>query len=95
MMAGIPVIMSHENYYKTLYYQFIPKELIIFYDNNNFNDTRPSQIIPTLERVKNMSSEEYSTLSKKVYIHGNYFRKYYQDELKHLYYFINELNDTP
>jgi len=95
MMAGIPVIMSHENYYKTLYYQFIPKELIIFYDNNNFNDTRPCQIIPVLERVKNMSLAEYTSLSKKVYIHGNYFRKYYQDELKHLYYFINELNETP
>jgi chaperone BCS1 len=35
-MAGIPVIMSRENYYKTLYSEFIPEDLIIFIENEDW-----------------------------------------------------------
>ena len=91
MMAGIPVIMSRENYYKTLYYQFIPEELIIFYNNYDCTSTTPEQVSMVLDKAMKMSIDEYSDLSRKVYIHGNYFRKYYESEIKHLYYFINNL----
>ena len=94
IMAGIPVIMSRENYYKTQYYQFIPEELIIFYDNYDSNQTNEHQIIPVLENVMKMSIDEYEILCKKIYIHGNYFRNYYEDEIKHLYYFIDNLNEN-
>ena len=91
MMAGIPIIMSYQNYYTTLYHQFIPKELIIFYDNHDANKTSSEQIEPVLKQVMNMSELEYKKLSFKLYVQGTYFRKYYNCELEHLYYFMNNL----
>ena len=90
MMAGIPTIMSYQNYH-TLYNQFIPEDLIILYDNTDANKTNPEQIIPVLDKVINMSNNDYNELSQKIYIHGTFFRKYYKDELEHLFYFINIL----
>ena len=91
MMSGIPTIMSKQNYYETLYYQFIPKELIIFYDNYHAQLTTPSEIECVLKDVCNMSLNDYLLLCKKNYIHGTYFRKQYTDEIEHLYNFMNKL----
>lgn len=91
MMSGIPTIMSRQNYYETLYYQFIPEDLIIFYDNNHAQLTKPSEIDCVLEKVSKMSLDDYVKLCKKNYIHGTYFRKQYQNEIEHLFYFMNKI----
>jgi hypothetical protein len=90
-MCGIPIIMSRENYLKTLYYQFIPEDLIFIYENNDCNKTNPEEIIPAIEKALNLNKKEYLDLSEKLYIHGNYFRKYYKNETEHLIYFMNNL----
>lgn len=84
MMCGIPVIMEKKIYYNTLYCQFIPKDLIIFYENIE-------SIENTIKNVLKMPDNEYLELSKKLFIHGTYFRTYYADEIERLYYFINHL----
>jgi hypothetical protein len=91
LMVGMPIIMSRDVYINTLYYQFIPQELIILCDNNNINSITSSEVIPSLEYAINMSDTDYLELSKKLYIHGTFFREYYDFELKHLYHFMNNL----
>jgi hypothetical protein len=91
MMCGIPVIMSRDVYIKTLYYQFIPEELIIFIDNNDIQKINEKEVIPALEYALKMSDTEYLELSKKIFLHSNFFREYYYTELNHLYYFMNNL----
>jgi len=93
MMSGIPTIMSKQNYYETLYYQFIPKELVILYDNMHSHLTNPEEIQIVLNKCINMSFYDYITLCKKNYIHGTYFRKQYNNELEHLFHFINNFQD--
>jgi hypothetical protein len=90
MMSGIPTIMSKQNYYETLYYQFIPKELVILYDNLHAHLTNPQEIEIVLNECINMSFIDYTILCKKNYIHGTYFRKQYKNELEHLYHFMNK-----
>jgi hypothetical protein len=92
MMSGIPIIMSYENYYTTLYHQFIPEELVIFY-NSKSNTTNQQDIIPALNYANNMSEKDYNELSHKTYLHGTFFRKYYKDEIEHLNYFMNNIKE--
>jgi hypothetical protein len=90
-MVGMPVIMSRDVYIQTLYYQFIPQELIILIDNDDIQKINENEVKPQLDFALNMSDEEYMTLSKKTYIQGTYFREYYKDEINHLNYFMNNL----
>jgi hypothetical protein len=91
MMVGMPVIMSKDVYVNTLYSQFIPKELVILCDNDNITQINENELIPKLDYAISMSDEEYLELSKKVYVHSTFFREYFNFELKHLYYFMNNL----
>jgi hypothetical protein len=91
MMVGLPIIMSKDVYYQTLYCQFIPRDLIILFDNENILSVTPNEIIPSLEYALNMSDDNYYILSKKIFIHGTFFREYYNFELEHLYSFMNNL----
>ena len=90
-MCGMPIIMSRENYVKQ-YINFIPEDLIIFYDNWHYYQTTPEQIIPVINKTLQMTDANYKELSKKLYIHGTYFRKYYKDEIEHLNFFVNNLS---
>jgi len=92
VMVGIPVIMSKDVYKRTLYSQFIPEELIIFIDNDDINRITPSEVKSALEKALHMSDTEYLDLSKKLFIHGTFFREYYRFELQHMYHFMNNLN---
>ena len=87
-MAGIPIIITRENYIKNLYYQFIPEELLIFIDNYNVNQLTLSEVEVGIQSAINLSELEYRALSKKCYIHGTYFRKYYMDEIKNVQNYI-------
>ena len=91
MMCGIPVIMSKDNYIKTLYYQFIPEELVILIDNNDIQNINEDEVIPALNYALEMTDEQYLELSKKIFIHSHYFREYYYTEINHLYFFMNNL----
>jgi hypothetical protein len=90
-MVGMPVIMSKDVYINTLYYQYIPEELVILIDNNNIGAITPNEIIPVLENALKMSDSDYQALSKKIYVHSTFFREYYNFELEHLYHFMNHL----
>ena len=83
--------MSTDVYYKTLYSQFIPKELIILFDIDDITRVTPNHIIPTLDYALNMSDSDYYNLSKKLFIHGTFFRETYKFELEHMYSFMNNL----
>ena len=91
IMVGMPVIMSTEHYVKTLYYQFIPRDLIILFDNEDMNESTAEEIIPTIEKVFKMTEKEYKELSYKLYIHGTYFRKFFKCETEHFFHFLNNL----
>jgi len=91
IMAGIPVIMSRENYYKTLYSEFIPEDLIIFIENEDCNKITPNEVEKGIKKAMNMSLQEYNILSAKCFIHGTYFRKYYWDEKKNIINYICKL----
>jgi len=93
LMVGMPIIMSRDVYINTLYYQFIPQELIILCDNNNICSITSSEVLSSLHYAINMSDSDYLELSKKIYIHGTFFREYYDFELKHLYHFMNNLSN--
>lgn len=88
MMAGIPIIMSRQNYY-TLYYQFIPIDLLIIYDNDDCNKTDYKQIESVIQQANNMTYSEYDELSNKLFIHGHFFRCQYKEEIENLFAFIN------
>lgn len=90
-MTGTPIIMSRDVYHRTLYSQFIPEELVILIDNKDIARITPKEVIPALEKALKLSEEEYLSLSKKLFIHGTYFREYYAFEIEHLYHVMNNM----
>lgn len=93
-MVGMPIIMSRENYVKTLYSQFIPPELIIFYDNYEVSKTNPQEIISAIDLSIDMSIDKYMDLSTKLFIHGTYFRENFNFEINHLFNFLNKIKES-
>lgn len=92
-MAGMPIIMSRDVYIKTLYYQFIPEDLIILIENDDIARISSHSVSPVLDKVLTMSDADYMSLSKKLHIHFTFFRENYTFELEHLYNFMNNLHN--
>jgi len=91
LMSGIPIIMNRENYEKTLYSQFIPKEIIIFIENYHSSNMTKNEIIDSLNKAISLNNTQYLELSHKTYLAGSFFRQYYQNELEEMNYFLNNL----